>query len=161
MKSSYGVLSYPTSRMTRLIDILSQKKCIPPIVPQEWAGSWFYPPHHSFHPTFEPERAVELRMFWLQQGGAEERQFCMSLIALPYSTSADGTEPCRWGRFYKLCTEHFAIATCSTASILSSGRALQCFPIIFQLLLIEVLKPLCNVKEPLLSHSTSRHLEDW
>lgn len=58
-------------------------------------------------------------------------------------------------------TEHFAIATCPTASILSSGRALQCFPIIFHLLLGKVLKPLCNVKEPVLSHSTSRHLEDW
>lgn len=35
LKSSYGVLSDSTCRITWLVDILSQKKCMPPIVPQE------------------------------------------------------------------------------------------------------------------------------
>lgn len=35
LKNCYSVLSDSTCRITRFIDILSQKKCMPPIVPQE------------------------------------------------------------------------------------------------------------------------------
>lgn len=35
LKSCYSVLSDSTCRITWFIDILSQKKCMPPIVPQE------------------------------------------------------------------------------------------------------------------------------
>lgn len=35
LKSCYSVLSDSTCRITEFIDILSQKKCMPPIVPEE------------------------------------------------------------------------------------------------------------------------------